>query len=115
MNDDLNIQEKIKTTYTKKNLIENIANECGKSKNTVRDIYNALEENIATLLSSADINTDISVRLFEGISIDSSFILEKSKLNNLTGEVITTKSKIKPKANITRYYCDKLTSHNRQK
>lgn len=115
MIDKLNIQEKTKTTYTKENLIKNIANECGKSKNIVRNIYNTLEENVTELLSSADANTDVSVRLFEGISIDSSFILEKNKLNNLTGEIITTKSKIKPKANITRYYCDKLTNRNKQK
>ena len=100
-------------TYTKEMLVKKIAEECGKDMTTVRKIYNALEESIVELLSSADLQIDISIRLFEGITIDSSFIPEKTKVNNLTGKVITTASKIKPKANITRSYCNKLTTHNK--
>lgn len=113
MKDSLKSQEKVKHTYTKDMLVRNIADMCGENMSTIRNIYNLLEQSVAKLLSSADLNTDISIRLFEGITIDSTFIPEKTKVNNLTGKVITATSKIKPKANITRSYCEKLTNHNK--
>lgn len=113
MKDSLNSQEKVKHTFTKDMLVRNIADMCDENMSTIRNIYNLLEQNVAKLLSSADPNTDISIRLFEGITIDSTFIPEKTKINNLTGQVITATSKIKPKANITRSYCEKLTNHNK--
>lgn len=113
MKDSLNSQEKVKHTFTKDMLIRNIAEMCDENMSTIRNIYNLLEQNVAKLLSSADPNTDISIRLFEGITIDSTFIPEKTKINNLTSQVITATSKIKPKANITRSYCKKLTNHNK--
>ena len=112
MGNKINVQEKIKNTYTKEMLIKNIAEVSEKNVSIVRTIYNTFEDIIVKLLSSADCNTDVSLRLFEGITIDSAFVPEKTKMNNLTGNIITTTSKIKPKANITRYYCDKLTNYN---
>ena len=104
-----NTNENGKTTYTKDMLIRKISNICGKDINSIRTMYNALEDTLANLLSLAKQDNDISVRLFEGITIDSTYIPEKTKVNNLTGKIITTTSKIKPKANITRTYCNKLT------
>ena len=113
-------QEKVKRTYTKDMLIKRIANECHDDLNEcrsdlkmIRIIYDSLEKDIFDILSSADPNTDTSIRLFEGISLCSTFVPEKTKVNNLTGETIIASSKIKPKANITRNYCEKLTSHNK--
>lgn len=106
-------QEKEKITYTKDMLVKEIANECHIDSKIVRLVYKSLEENVFDALSSADLNTDISIRLFEGIVLSSSFVPEKTKVNNLTGEVITASSKIKPKANITRNYREKLTNHNK--
>lgn len=111
MKNNSDTQKNLKT-YTKNTLIRNIAKATGKSLPTVRAVYNALENSLVECLSSASPETDVSVRLFEGITIDSTFLPEKLKTNNLTGEVITTTSKVKPKANITRYYCDKLTNYN---
>lgn len=105
--------DKNKTTYTKDMLVRNIAELCNKDLSTVRSIYNSLEDSIVKILSSANNDTDISIRLFEGITIDSTYIPEKTKVNNLTGKVITTTSKIKPKANITRTYRNKLIEHNK--
>ena len=107
--------EKIKNTYTKDMIIKNISDmyDGNIGTNTIRNIYNLLEQSILKLLASADSNTDVSVRLFEGITLDSTFIPEKTKLNNLTGKIITATSKIKPKANITRSYCEKLTNYNK--
>lgn len=106
-------QEKVKNTYTKEMLIKDIARTTKRDLRIVRTVYNTLEEKITELLSSADINTDVSIRLFEGITIDSTYISEKTKVNNLTGKTIVTLSKIKPKANITRNYREKLTSYNK--
>lgn len=113
MGNSLKNQEKVKYTYTKDMLIRSIADTCRRDVSTVRNIYNALEENVAKLLSSASNEVDVSVRLFEGITLDSTFVPEKTKVNNLTGKVITSTSKIKPKANITRNYRNKLTAYNK--
>lgn len=113
MSDSLKTQEKVKHTYTKDMLIRSIADTCHKDMGTVRIFYNALEENVAKLLSSATSDADISIRLFEGITLGSTFVPEKTKVNNLTGKFITATSKIKPKANITRSYRDKLTTNNK--
>ena len=113
MVDLLKTQDKVKHTYTKDMLIRSISDVCHKDMGTVRSIYNALEDNVAKLLSSATSDTDVSVRLFEGITLDSTFVPEKTKVNNLTGKVITSTSKIKPKANITRSYRNKLTANNK--
>lgn len=106
-------QDKENITYTKEMLCRRIASSSQYDLRTVKNIYNSIESNIRELLSCADPSTDIIVKLFDGISINSSYIPEKEKINNLTGELIITKSKIKPKANITRYYCEKLTNDNK--
>lgn len=74
----------------------------------VKDIYNLLENVIFSSLSTVDKKQDISIRLFEGVSIDCVYVPEKTKRNNLTGEMTVVESKIKPKFNITRSYCEKL-------
>lgn len=104
-------KDKTKLTYTKDMLIKNIAMMSGNDVKVVRTIYNALEDDIARLLSLASPDTDVSLRLFEGITLNSTFVPEKTKVNNLTGEEITASSKIKPKANITRNYCEKISNN----
>lgn len=82
-----------------------------KSSNTkmvVKDIYDILESSIFEYLSSVDEEQDVCIKLFEGISLDGTYVEEKTKKNNLTGKVNLVPSKIKPKFNITRSYCDKL-------
>ena len=100
------MKDKIK--ITKDNLIKDVAKQTGKTIKDVRDVYNMLEKTIFDILSSVDINGDISIKLFEGISLDGIYVLEKTKQNNLTGEISLVESKIKPKFNITRSYCEKL-------
>ena len=100
------MKEQIK--ITKENLIRDVAKQTNKNICDIRDVYNALERTIFDILSSVDVNGDISIRLFEGISLDGIYISEKTKKNNLTGQFSFVKSKIKPKFNITRSYCEKL-------
>lgn len=100
------MRESIK--ITKDRLIRNIAKQSKHNIQDVRDMYNALENIVFDSLSSVDANQDVCVRLFEGISLDGVYVSEKTKLNNLTGKTSFVESKIKPKCNITRSYCEKL-------
>lgn len=102
------MKERIK--ITKENLIKDVAKQTNKPISDVKNIYNTLEKTIFDILSSVNINGDVSIKLFEGISLDGVYIPEKTKQNNLTGEVGLVESKIKPKFNITRSYCEKLNS-----
>ena len=89
-------------------IIRNIATDTNKNINDVKDVYNSLENLIFDILSSVTNNGDISIKLFEGISLDGVYTSEKTKKNNLTGEVNLVESKIKPKFNISRSYREKL-------
>lgn len=102
------MKEQIK--ITKENLIKDIAKQTNKNICDVKDVYNALENAIFDILSSVNVNGDISIRLFEGISLDGTYVPEKTKRNNLTGKLSFVESKIKPKFNITRSYCEKLNN-----
>ena len=103
------MKEKIK--ITKEILIKDIAKQTNKNISDVKDFYNTLEKTIFDILSSVDTNGDISIRLFEGISLDGMYVSEKTKKNNLTGEVSLVESRIKPKFNVTRSYCEKLNKN----
>ena len=113
MNNQNNTKEKKNAVYTKDDMIKNISKKCRISYYTVRNIYNTLEEDIANILSSANKKTDVTIRLFEGISLNSTYVPEEVRQNNLTGETITSMSKIRPKANITRSYRERITGYNK--
>jgi len=102
------MKEKIK--ITKENLIKDIAKQTNKNISDVKDVYNTLEKTVFDILSSVDVNGDITIKLFEGISLDGIYIPKKTKQNNLTGKISIVESKIKPKFNVTRSYCEKLNS-----
>jgi nucleoid DNA-binding protein len=93
---------------SKKKLIKSIRN--SHTRSVIKDIYNLIESTIFNYLCSVNRKQDISIRLFEGISLDGTYVSEKTKKNNLTGEVGFVESKIKPKFNITRSYCEKLNN-----
>lgn len=93
---------------TKENLIKDIAKQTNNSILHVRDIYDALESVIFDILSSVDEERNVCIKLFEGISLDGIYVPKKEKKNNLTGKMSFVESKIKPKFNITRTYCEKL-------
>jgi len=92
----------------KKKLIKSIKS--SHTKFVIKEIYNTLENVIFDSLSSVNKRQDVCIRLFEGISLDGKYVSEKTKKNNLTGEVGFVESKIKPKFNITRSYCEKLNN-----
>ena len=94
----------------KENLIRDVAKQTNNNISDVKLVYNTLENLIFNILSSVDENEDVCIRLFEGISLDGKYVPEKTKQNNLTGETHFVESKIKPKFNITRSYCEKLNN-----
>lgn len=100
----------MKVAITKDNLIRNIAKQTGKSVYDIGIFYNALEAIIFNTLCSVDEERDVRIKLFEGISLNGEYVPEKTKKNNLTGKVSFVSSKIKPKFNITRTYCEKLNN-----
>ena len=95
-------------TITKENIIKDVAKRTKQSILNTKDFYNALESAIFDMLKSVNEEQDIHIKLFEGISLDGTYIPEKMKTNNLTGETNLVSSKTKPKFNITRSYIEKL-------
>lgn len=95
-------------TISRKKLIKSIRN--SHTRTVVKDVYNTLESVVFDTLSSVDKKQDVCIKLFEGVSLDGKYVPEKTKKNNLTGETGFVGSKIKPKFNITRSYCEKLNN-----
>lgn len=100
----------LKNKITKEKLIKIIAEAEHENIQTIRSFYNTFEQTIKSLLSSVEPDNSITIKLFEGISLDGVYVPEKSKKNNLTGEMSVVAGKIKPKFNITRSYCEKLNN-----
>lgn len=94
----------------KENLIRDVAKQTNNNIADVKIIYNTLESVIFNILSSVNKDEDICIKLFEGITFDGKYVSEKTKKNNLTGETHFVQSKIRPKFNITRSYCEKLNN-----
>ena len=97
-----------KKIYTKSALIREVAARCGKELTTVRSVCNTLEDIIEELLSGVTHDEDVTLKVFKGISIGGSYVAGKTKTNNLTREIITTKDKVKPKAHFTKEYRQKI-------
>ena len=93
---------------TREKIIKTIAKQLNMNVYDIKDFYNTLENIIFDTLHSVNEERDICMKLFEGISLEGKYIPEKTKINNLTGETHFVDSKVKPKFNITRSYCEKL-------
>lgn len=94
----------------KEKLIRDIARQTNNNIADVKIFYNTLESTIFNILSSVNMDEDVCIKLFEGVNLEGKYTSEKTKKNNLTGETHFVQSKIKPKFNITRSYCEKLNN-----
>lgn len=103
---------KNKITYTKDMLIKDIANECGFDVGDVKEMYNKFADIITGYLSQANMEADVIVKLFDGVSFGSTFESATTKKNNFTGEDMIVPDKIKPKASFTRTFKNKLIDGN---
>ena len=70
----------------------------------------SIERSLYLTTQLLETDHDVIIKLFEGISLEGTYVPEKTKVNNLTGKEIKVASKIKPKVNITRSFCDKLNA-----
>ena len=95
-------------TISKKKLIKSI--EESHTKTVIKEIYDVMETSLFESLSLTNEKQDVNIKLFEGINLNGNYASEKIKKNNLTGEMSLVKSRIKPKFNITRTYCEKLNN-----
>lgn len=100
--------EKPVNVYRKPQIIKRIARSARIRLAVVEDVYDALERELFGMLSEADGESGIELRMFDGLSITSEYVEPHEKINNITGELITTKPRIKPKASFTRNYREKL-------
>lgn len=74
----------------------------------VQIILQTLDYVVQDALKDVNFDKDVSIRLFDGVYIDGTYVPERTKKNNLTGKIIDIASKIKVKARITKGYLDKI-------
>lgn len=93
---------------SKDELIQAVAEISSVKMSVVKIVMKALEDVIILTLKNANFDKDVSIKLFDGFYIDSTYIPNKQKKNNLTGKLIDVASKIKIKTRITRGYIGKI-------
>lgn len=74
----------------------------------VDTFYKALEMCIVDILSDVNEGEEVDITLFSGLHIKAVMVPPKQKKNCLTGKMITTKRKIKPKIKFSRYFEEAL-------
>ena len=112
MSDSKNVVTKI---VTKKEVIKSLAKDFDISVGLVGSIYNRLEDRIQMILASADDKTNVEIRLFNGVKLESKFIHQREKLDNLTGKMKIYDSKIKAKATFARRYIENLNRQSKER
>lgn len=93
---------------TKEKLISDIAKKEEIPLSTLQSIYKTLENYIFENLSSTTPTKNVEIKLFNGISIESTYHKSKEMIHPETGEIFETQDKIWAKPKITRYYNRKL-------
>ena len=99
---------KNKITYTKSMLIKDISDTAGFDIGDVKEMYNHFADIVTGYLANAPIDSDVVVKLFEGVSLGSTFEPATTRRNNFTGEDVAVPDRIKPKASFTKTFKDKL-------
>ena len=72
----------------------------------VEDFISKYEETVLGVLANTNVDTDVSIKLFDGFFLHSKCIPKHTKINNLTGQVIDTQEKIKVVGKQTRKFPD---------
>lgn len=93
---------------SKDDVIRAVADSACLSIGDVRSVFRALNDVLPTFLEKADENNKVTVKLLEGFYIDSVYLPECQKMNNLTGKIVNSPSKIKVKARVTKSYIDRI-------
>lgn len=93
---------------TQEKLIKKIANEEGISMAMVRKVFDTADKIIFDHLSSTTPSEPMTVKLFNGISLECTYVPEKEMH---TFDDIISKEKIWVKPKVTRYYNKKLNGY----
>lgn len=99
-----------KKIITKEQMIKGIVKESKVDLNSVRLAYNCLESKIKKLLSETSYEQNVKIKLFEGITVEGTYVPQSVKINNLTGKKETYAAKIRPSIKVSRRYCEKLNN-----
>lgn len=83
-------------------LIEKICDVTAIPYDQVSAVISSLEKNVSDMLSSASLDRDVQVKLFDGLIIESKHSEPKTKRNNITGETITVPERLNVSGRITR-------------
>lgn len=109
MNNQKNSVTKI---VTRDEVIRFLAKDLGENIQPMRTRYRLWEDKIREILSEAEDGKDVSIRLFDGIKLESKFVPVRERLDTLTGQRKMYDSKVKAKASLSKRYLEKV---NRKK
>lgn len=92
----------------KRKVAEMICDATAIPHNQVSAVLSSLEKSVFDKLSSASQDTDVQVKLFDGLIIESKYSESKTKRNNLTCETITVPERLNVTGRITRLFEKKI-------
>lgn len=101
------------TVYTKREIIRQVTLRTMYDLPMVKNVYNALGDVIENLLLTARANNEVTLKMFNGLSLTGKCIPEKTKKNNLTGRTIQVPSKVKVKMVTSREFCERMNENFR--
>lgn len=87
-------------------LIKEVGKASSLSYAKTRSVFNNIENSVTEYLKCADENTDVNIRLIDGVILSSQFQSEKS--HNFLGNDIVVSERLKPKAILSKSYVRKL-------
>lgn len=106
-------REKVTYLVSKEDLIENISSVTHEQKEFVKNVLEALNNTVREYLSGVNAKEEVSIKVLDGITIDGYYQEGKEKRSNITKEKITVSPKIKIKANISKYFKNKINAESR--
>lgn len=89
-------------------IIEKICDVTAIPHNQVSAVLNCLEKNVCDMLSSASKASDVQIKLFNGLILESRCESAKEKRNNFTGKMIIVPVRLNVASRITRLFEKKI-------
>lgn len=90
--------------FNKDNLISEVASRLNLYKDSVEEVYTSLENYVIELLMKSDENYNTSIKLFNGVYLQSIYEGEKVRLNNFDKTEYTIKPKLKFRTFFTAHF-----------
>lgn len=100
--------EPLQITVTQEQLLREAADLGHYDPETVRRVHKALEELLLHYLSSASPGKSVSVKLMNGLSVESKYLPERCAKHPKTQEPVTARASIRAQPKLTRYFNRKL-------